>query len=233
MKNKKIKDAVILVGGLGKRLRPLTKLVPKPLLPIGNSTVLEILIYQLKKNGIKRVYLATRHLHKQISKRIKNKKFGVEIIYSKEKKKLGTCGPLSLLESKINSPILLMNGDIITNLNFKKLFNFFFKQKTILTVATKKISVPFEFGKIVSKKGYITSIEEKPTFIEEILAGIYILDHSCLKLIPKNKYYGIDDFIKKLLRKKIRISKYIINDYWVDIGTKETYNKSRKKFDKK
>lgn len=228
-----IQDAVILVGGLGKRLRPLTRITPKPLLPMGNTTVLEILIKQLKKSGIKRVFLATGYLHEKFLSKLNKKKLGVELIYSRETKSLGTCGPLTLLEKKIKKPIVLINGDIITNLDFKELFKSFFKKKKVLTVATTKINIPFEFGKIISKNGLIKSIKEKPLIVEEILAGIYVLSPKCITLIPKNKYYGIDSLIKKLLKRNIKISKFLIKDYWIDIGSKPDYIKTKNKFDKK
>jgi len=223
-----INNAVILAGGLGKRLYPLTKALPKPLLPIGSKSILESLILLLKKNNIKKIYLATNYLHDKIVDKIGNgKRFGVKIIYSREKKRLGTCGPLSLLKSELTEPFFLINGDIITSADLVKISQH--KKKSLLTVITKEINLPFRFGKITAKNGYITKLEEKPTYKQEILAGIYIFQPEVLRFIPKNKYFGIDDLIKTLMRKKIKISKYLFNNYWVDVGQLDDYEIAKQK----
>jgi NDP-sugar pyrophosphorylase family protein len=165
-----IDSAVILAGGLGKRLYPLTKALPKPLLPVGSKSILESLILLLKKNNIKKIYLATNYLHDKIVDKIGNgKKFGIKIIFSREEKRLGTCGPLSLLKSKLTEPFFVINGDILTNANLIKISTYV-KKKSLLTVVTKEINLPFRFGKITAKNGYISKLEEKPTYKQEILA---------------------------------------------------------------
>ena len=109
-----INTAIILAGGLGKRLYPLTKVLPKPLLPVGDKSILESLIMLLKRNNIKTVYLATNYLHDEIANKIGDgKKYKIKVIYSREKKKLGTCGPLSLLKDKLTNPFFVINGDIL------------------------------------------------------------------------------------------------------------------------
>ena len=218
-----IESAVILAGGLGKRLYPLTKALPKPLLPVGSKSILESLILLLKKNNIKKIYLATNYLHDKIVDKIGNgKKFGIKIIFSREEKRLGTCGPLSLLKNKLTEPFFVINGDILTNANLIKISTYV-KKKSLLTVVTKEINLPFRFGKITSKNGYISKLEEKPTYKQEILAGIYLFKPEIFKFIPENKYFGMDDLIKKLMKKKIKISKYLLKSYWIDIGQLDDY----------
>ena len=115
-----INDAVILAGGLGKRLHPLTKVLPKPLLPVGNKSILESLIMLLKRNNIRTIYIATNYLHDEIVNKIGDgKKYKIKVLYSRERKKLGTCGPLSLLKSKLTKPFFVLNGDILTTANLK------------------------------------------------------------------------------------------------------------------
>ena len=224
-----IRDAVILAGGLGKRLRPLTNILPKSLLKIGNRSILETLILLLKKNKIKRIFLATNYLHDKIVDKIDNgKNYGIKIFYSREKKKLGTCGPLTLLREKLKKPFFLLNGDIITNINLIKISKLI-KKKTLLTVVTKEINLPFRFGKINSKNGFITSLQEKPTFKQEILAGIYLFKPEIFKFIPQNQYYGMDQLIKKLIKKNIKISKYLLKDYWIDVGQLDDYEIAKNK----
>jgi NDP-sugar pyrophosphorylase family protein len=224
-----IKDAVILAGGLGKRLRPLTEILPKPLLKVGNKSILESLILLLKKNKIKRVFIATNYLHDKIVSKIGDgKKYGVKIFYSKEKKKLGTCGPLSLLREKLQNPFFLLNGDILTNANLIKISKLI-KKKSLLTVVTKEINLPFRFGKINSKNGFITNLVEKPTYKQEILAGIYLFKPEIFKFIPQNQYFGMDQLIKRLMKKKIKISKYLLKNYWIDIGQLDDYEIAKNK----
>jgi NDP-sugar pyrophosphorylase family protein len=226
-----IRDAVILAGGLGKRLRPLTKILPKPLLQIGNKPILESLILLLKKNKIQRIFIATNYLHDKIVNRIGDgKKYGIKIFYSKERKKLGTCGPLSLLREKLKKPFFLLNGDILTNANLIKISKLI-KKKSLLTVVTKEINLPFRFGKIDSKNGFISKLVEKPTYKQEILAGIYLFKPEIFKFIPQNRYYGMDQLIKKLMKRNIKISKYLLKNYWIDIGQLDDYEiaKNQKK----
>tara|TARA_B100000579_G_scaffold434736_1_gene456278 strand:- start:2153 stop:2842 length:690 start_codon:yes stop_codon:yes gene_type:complete len=216
--------AVILAGGLGKRLFPLTKVLPKPLLPIGNKSILESLILLLKRNNVKKIYIATNYLHDKIVNTIGNgEKYGVKILYSREKEKLGTCGPLSLLKKKINSSFFVINGDILTTANLKKIMKYSLKTKAIFTVVTKEINLPFRFGKVTTKNNFITKLEEKPTYKQEILSGIYVCKPEIFKYIPDNKYFGMDDLIKKLMKKKIKISKYLLKNYWIDVGQLDDY----------
>lgn len=222
--------AVILAGGLGTRLKEFTEIIPKPLLPMGEKSLMELQIISLKENGFNDIYVATNYKANYVEAFLGNgKKYGVKIHFSKEDKPLGTCGPLSLLKKKLTEPFILMNGDILTKLNFKKFYYFGNKSKSNLTLGTKIITTPFRFGNVkTDKNNYIQSIEEKPELKFEILAGIYFLKPKIFDFIPNNKYYGIDTLIKDLLNKKEKISRYLIEDYWLDIGQIEDYRKARK-----
>lgn len=226
--------AVILCGGLGKRLRPLTNSIPKPLLPVGNSTVLEIIINYLIKNNFKKIIIATRYKTEKFElllprlKRIYKK---ITFILNEEKKKLGTCGPVKYAEKMLPQKFLVINGDIITNLNVKNLFKNFINSKDKFLAVSKDIITPFEFGKIIIKKKKIIQIQEKPSTKNTIIAGIYLLDKICLKYIPVNTYYGMDDLIKFFLKKKISLSTHLMKDeFWLDIGSQSDYEKIKKKF---
>jgi NDP-sugar pyrophosphorylase family protein len=226
--------AVILCGGLGKRLRPLTNSIPKPLLPVGNSTVLEIIINYLIKNNFKKIIIATRYKTEKFElllprlKRIYKK---ITFILNEEKKKLGTCGPVKYAEKMLPQKFLVINGDIITNLNVKNLFKNFINSKDKFLAVSKDIITPFEFGKIIIKKKKIIRIQEKPSTKNTIIAGIYLLDKICLKYIPVNTYYGMDDLIKFFLKKKISLSTHLMkNEFWLDIGRQSDYEKIKKKF---
>lgn len=216
--------AVILAGGLGSRLEPFSRVIPKPLLPIGESNVLELQILALKKHGFTDIIIATNYMANYVKTFLGNgKKYGVNIYFSKENKPLGTCGPIGLIKNRLSEPFLLMNGDILTTLNFKKLYQFALEKDADLTVVTKVLITPFDFGNVVSKRDYIIKVKEKPNISMEIVAGIYIIKPPIFELIPENTYYGMDSLIKDMLKKKMKIAKHLVNDYWLDIGRVDDY----------
>src|SRR5262245_14908963 len=192
--------AVILAGGLGSRLKPFTQVIPKPLLPIGESTVLEIQILGLVRSGFTDIYIATNYMANYIEAFLGDgAKYGVTLTYSREQKPLGTCGPVRLLQSQLTEPFLLMNGDILTTLDFRECYERAVAADADLTVVTKEMVTPFNFGKVTSDGQYILAIEEKPDLRIEILAGIYVLKPPVIDLIPSDEYYGIDLLIKTML----------------------------------
>ena len=211
--------AVILAGGLGTRLRPFTEIIPKPLLPIGEKSVLEIQIESLKRNGFDEIYLATNYKSEYIENFFGNgSRYGIKLIISKEEKRLGTVGPLTLLRDELNEPFLVMNGDILTLLNFKHLFDFAVHINTLLTISIKEYIMPFSFGNVFFDGDYVTGIEEKPDIKNKILAGIYVFKPEIFSLLPYNQYYNMDTLIHKMLIENEPISKYEIMEYWLDIG---------------
>lgn len=222
-----MRTAVILAGGLGTRLHPFTQVMPKPLLPVGERSVLEIQIERLKMSGFKRIFFATNYKADYIARFFGDgSQFGVELIYSKEEEPLGTAGPLSLLRRELNEPFIVMNGDILTLMDYDKLYNFSADHKAALTVGVKKHVTPFAFGDILFEGDRVTGIEEKPDIIKYILAGIYVMTPSVLDYIPDSTYYGMDKLIKDMLAKNDPIVKYVIDDYWLDIGQIADYQKA-------
>jgi NDP-sugar pyrophosphorylase family protein len=216
--------AIILAGGLGTRLKPFTEVIPKPLLPIGESSVLEIQILSLKKHGIKDIIIATNHMADYVEAFLGNgHKYGVRLQFSKEREPLGTCGPVALVRDQLTEPFLLMNGDILTTLDFSKAIAFTQSINANLVVMTKQIVVPFQFGKIVSEGDYIIGVEEKPDLTLEILAGVYVLKPPVLGLIPNGAYYGMDSLIKDMIARDLQVARYPIREYWLDIGRVNDY----------
>ncbi len=222
-------QAVILSGGLGTRLRPFTEVIPKPLLPIGEKAVLEIQIEHLKANGFDHIFLATNYKSEYIENFFGNgNKYGVKLTISKEDKPLGTAGPVKLLQNQLNNePFLVMNGDILTLLPYRKLYDFACSQETLLTIGTKDIFTPFQFGNIHTEGDFVTGIEEKPNIKTTILAGIYIFKPEILDLIPDNTMYNMDKLIMDMLAKGLLISHYPIKEYWLDIGQVDDYEKAQ------
>ena len=216
--------AVILAGGLGTRLKPFTQVIPKPLLPVGESSVLEIQILSLKNCGITKIYIATNYMSEYVQAFLGDgTKYGVQIVFSKEDKPLGTCGPVKLLQDQIDEPFLLMNGDVLTTLAYDRVFQFGLKSDANLTVVTKEVVTPFSFGKVIAEGDYLTHVEEKPTLRIEILGGIYLLKPPIFDLIPSESYYGIDSLIKDMLARGMKVGRYLMKEYWLDIGQADDY----------
>lgn len=216
--------AVILSGGLGTRLKPFTEVIPKPLLPIGEKAILEVQIERLKSHGFDTVFLATNYKSEYIESFFGDgSRYGVELTISKEDKPLGTAGPISLIRDQLTEPFLVMNGDILTLLDFRAFYKYAIAKSAPLTIGIKKEILPFAFGNIHFDGDYVTDIQEKPNLELYILAGIYIMTPEIFKYIPQNEYYGMDVLIKRLIKNNIQIPKYHINEYWLDIGRMNDY----------
>jgi len=219
--------AVILAGGLGVRLRPFTEVIPKPLLPIGDKAILQIQIEKLRDHGFDKIYICTNYKSDHIEDFIGDgSRYGVSIVISKESKRLGTAGPLSLLIKYLKEPFLVMNGDILTSLNFKKLYDFALNKDSDMCLAIKKDVTPYEFGNILFEGDNVLEMQEKPDIIKYILAGVYVINPSILNMIPNNQFYGMDLLINQLIDDKMKVLKYEISEYWLDIGRYSDYEKA-------
>ncbi len=226
--------AVILAGGLGTRLRPFTQIIPKPLLPIGEKSVLEIQIEHLKSHGFDEIFLATNYKSEYIEKFFGDgSDYGIKLEISKEEKPLGTVGPLTLLKDKLTEPFLMMNGDILTLMDFSKFYKFAIENPAAFTVAIKEFVTPFRFGNIFYAGDFVTGIEEKKDIVTKILAGIYIMKPEIFNFIPDNEYYGMDSLIQDMLAQKIPVAKYEIREYWLDIGMEDDYRRAQEIYKEK
>lgn len=218
--------AIILAGGLGTRLKPFTNVIPKPLMPIGEKAILEIQVEQLVRYGFDQIFLATNYKADYIKKFLGDgSRYGAKLIVSKEEKPLGTAGPVKLLENQIAEPFLVMNGDILSLVDFGKFYNFSVSQDSLFTVGIKKIIMPYAFGNIHFEGDRVTSIEEKPNIVTYALAGIYVMKPGIFSLIPENEYFGIDNLIQVMLARNLAVTKYEIKEYWIDIGRVDDYEK--------
>lgn len=223
--------AVILAGGLGSRLKPFTEVIPKPLLPIGEKSVLEIQIGRLKRYGFDEIFVATNYKSKYIEDFFGDgSRYGVKLRISREDKPLGTAGPLTLLKEELSEPFLVMNGDILSLIDFSELYSFAASQESLLTISIKKEITPFAFGNIFFEGDLVTDIHEKPDIVMYILAGIYVMKPGIFDLIPDETYFGMDHLIKKMLTTQMAVSKYDLKEYWLDIGRLNDYEKAQKDF---
>lgn len=223
--------AVILAGGLGTRLKPFTEVIPKPLLPIGEKAILEIQIEHFKKYGFDEIILATNYKSNYIENFFGDgSRYGVKLSISKETHPLGTAGPLKLLKDRLTEPFVVMNGDILTLTNFSEFYEYALLQKSLLTISVKKFITPYDFGNIHFKGNVVTDIEEKPDIITYALAGIYVMKPEILDLIPDDQYYGMDLLMKKMLAENHLITKYELDEYWLDIGRADDYEKAQESY---
>lgn len=227
-----IKKAVILAGGLGTRLKPFTAAIPKPLLPIGEKAILEVQIERLAQCGFEEVILATNYKADYIENFIGDgSRYEIKVTISRETKRLGTAGPLKLLESQLSdAPFLVMNGDILTLLDMRKMYDVACEKDSLFIAGIKEIIMPYDFGNISFEGELVTKIEEKPNIITYALAGIYIMKPEILQYIPSDTYYGIDMLLQFMLENKMPIVKYDIEDYWIDIGRMDDYEKAQEDY---
>jgi len=228
-----IKRAIILAGGKGTRLKPFTKILPKPLMPIGKFTILEIVIRQLKYYGFKHITITVNHQAKLIKAFFGNgKKFNVTIDYALEKKPLGTMGPLKGIKN-LPENFLVMNGDILTDLNFSKLYNIHKKNKNLFTISSYKRKDSIDYGLLkINEKYTLTKFVEKPSKTYQVSMGIYIIEKKIIKYLPNNRYFGFDNLMYKLLKLKKNVKVINHNGYWLDIGKPEDYINAIKQFKK-
>ncbi|OGS34518.1 MAG: hypothetical protein A2474_03935 [Elusimicrobia bacterium RIFOXYC2_FULL_34_12] len=209
--------AVIMAGGQGTRLRPFTFSIPKPLLPITEKPILELIIRKLHSMKINEIILAIGYGAELIKAYFGNgNKFNVKIRYIQETKILGTAGPLKLIKG-LNDPFLVMNGDIITKLNFLDMFEYHKKNNADMTIAAKKYINQLPFGTLTTNGNFIHDIKEKPTSKHLISTGIYILSPKVLNLIPNDTFFTMPDLIKSLIKIKKKVIKYEFEEYWLAI----------------
>ena len=223
--------AVIMAGGKGKRLRPLTNNLPKPMIEIDGIPLLERQINKLSQIGIKKIYISINYLSDIIENYFKDgSNHGVQIRYLKESEQLGTAGSLSLLPEKPKGPILVMNGDVLTNSNFRSFYEFHIQSNAFMTVSAIDFKITIPYGVIREEKGFIQKLEEKPSQGFFCNAGIYSISPICLELITKTDFFNMTDLIELCLSKKHPVAVFPIHEYWSDIGTPNDLEQARNFF---
>jgi len=225
-------QAIIMAGGKGRRLRPYTTILPKPLMPIGDIPILEVVIRQLKYYGFTRITFAVGYLAELIQTFFgTGEKWGLEISYSKETKNLGTIGPLSLIE-KLDDQFLVMNGDILTDLNYREFYQYHNKSKSLVTIATFRKEVKIDLGVLETDENcFLQKYIEKPTLDYQVSMGIYMMNREILDFIPHNEYLDVPSLMEKLMKAKIPPRAYPFEGRWLDIGRKEDYERAIEEFE--
>jgi len=224
--------AVILAGGKGRRLAPYTAVLPKPLMPIGDIPILEIVLRQLRQSGFTEAVLAVGHLAALIEAYFGNgSKVGLPIRYVSEDQPLGTAGPLAHIRG-LKDTFLVMNGDILTDLDYRALVEHHKRQAAAMTIATYERTVKIDFGVIEAEAGVIRRYIEKPTLNYLVSMGIYVLEPSVRRFIEPDEYLDLPDLVKALLDQNEKVATYKFSGSWLDIGRQEDFAQAQETFEK-
>jgi NDP-sugar pyrophosphorylase family protein len=218
---------VILSGGQGTRLAPYSRLLPKPLMPIGDMPILEILIRQMKHAQVDEVILAVGHMMDMLQGYFQDgSRYGVKIKYSLEEQPLGTAGPLSLIND-LDETFLVMNGDVLTTLNFQDLIRTHKTKQAAATIAMHERQVKIDFGVIDLNSAHeIVGYKEKPSFDFCVSMGIYVFDPRVLPYIPQNQYLDFPELVQKLIDSGEKVVGYPFDGYWQDLGNPDDYEQA-------
>jgi dTDP-glucose pyrophosphorylase len=222
---------VLMVGGLGTRLRPLTDHTPKPMLKVGDKPILETIILNFKKHGFTNIILSVSYKAEVIESYFGNgSDFGVHIEYIHEDKRMGTAGALSLMREKLNEAFFVMNGDLLTNLNFETMMEYHLNNHSLATMGVRAYDFQVPYGVVKVEGKDIIGIEEKPTHHFFVSGGVYILDSQVLNLIPNNEYYDMPTLFEKIISKNMKSISFPIREYWMDIGRLEEFKKANDEY---
>ncbi|WP_461206461.1 nucleotidyltransferase family protein [Clostridium sp. DL1XJH146] len=223
----------ILAGGLGTRLRPLTENIPKPMLNIGEKPILQRIIESFKEYGFRNFIISLNYKGDIIEEYFgKGDRFGVNIEYVWEKKKLGTAGSIKLAEELINKPFIVINGDILTGLDFDKFINHHIENDNDITVGVRNYEVNIPYGVLLTENDKITFLKEKPTYNYYINSGIYSVNPDMIKHIPYEKSYNMTDLIEDIMKNEGNAGVYQVTEYWTDIGQHEDFKRANQEFHK-
>ena len=224
--------AVVLAGGKGTRMAPYTRIIPKPMMPIGDKAILEIMLHQLRRAGIDEVILAVGHLSGLMRAFFQDgTHLGIPICYSYEEHPLGTAGPLAEIEG-LDETFLVCNGDILTTLNIRDLIDFHRENRAVATIASHQRQVRIDLG-VIQMDGDQTIIgyQEKPTINYCVSMGIYIFEPLVLQYIPRGQYLDFPDLIKTLIAEKKKVLAFPFDGYWEDLGRADDYEQANIDFE--
>ncbi|MBC7450284.1 MAG: nucleotidyltransferase family protein [Cytophagales bacterium] len=221
-------EAVLMAGGRGERLRPLTDTTPKPLLKLGDKAIIEYNLNNLIKYGVSQIYVSVKYLSEQIESYLGDGiKYNIHIDYLKEGHPLGTLGSVSLVDEFHSDAILVMNSDLFTNLNIEEFYNHFIESGASMAVATFPYVVSVPYGVLNTEHSEVKSFVEKPTYTYQASAGIYLIRKDVLHLIPADTFYNATDLMEALISGGKKISYFPIVGYWINIGKPDDYKKAQ------
>ena len=229
----KTNKVVLMVGGLGTRLRPLTEHTPKPMLKVGSKPILETIILNFKRYGFINIVLCVSYKSEIIEEYFKDgEEFGVNIEYIHEDKRMGTAGALSLIRDSLTESFFVMNGDLLTNINFEHMMEYHLSNNSIATMGVREYDFQVPYGVVNVDGENILSIEEKPVHKFFVSGGVYTLDNKVLDFIPDNEFYDMPTLFEKVIEEKLKSISFPIHEYWLDIGRIEEFEKANDEYHK-
>ncbi|MGZ7445986.1 nucleotidyltransferase family protein [Paenibacillus sp. TH7-28] len=226
-------SVVLMLGGLGTRLRPLTNDIPKPMLKVGNKPILETIIESFKQYGYSHFIFSVNYKKEVIQSYFQNgEAFDVQIDYVEEEKRMGTAGALSLLKDRPEAPFFVMNGDLLTQVNFEHLMQFHLLHNSMATMCVREYEYQIPYGVVETEGTNLIKIKEKPVHRSFVNAGIYVLNPEALDYIPKNEFYDMPSFFEQLISKGKASAAFPIHEYWLDIGHLTELERAGKEYTK-
>lgn len=220
-------QAVIMAGGLGTRLRPLTETIPKPMVNVGGRPIIDGIVESLVSQGFKNITICVNYLGHIIEEHLKDgSRFGANIDYIKEEKRMGTAGALSLIKNKPEKPFFVMNGDIVTNIDLQSMLDFHTQMNSDATMAANVFTHEIPYGVIEVEKNIIKNINEKPKINYLVNAGIYVLDSKVIDLIPKDTFFDMTSLFDSIMEKGFLASAFPVREEWLDVGRPEDLQKA-------
>lgn len=220
-------DAVLMAGGKGERLRPLTEKTPKPLLKVGEKAIINYNIEALVNYGVENIHVTTNYLAEQIEIHFETEIDGVKVNCIKEPRYLGTMGSIKFVENLENDTVLVMNSDLFTNINYEDFYMHFIKNEAAMSVAAVPYSLSVPYGIFELDGRNIQGITEKPVYNYYANAGIYLIKRNLLDLIPQDTFFNATDFIELLISKGLKVIRFPLIGYWIDIGKHDDYQKAQ------
>lgn len=220
-------DAVLMAGGKGERLRPLTEKTPKPLLPVGSKAIIDHNIDRLISYGIQHINVTVNYLREQIEEHYREPRQGVQVLTVREPKFLGTIGSVKFVPSFYNDTVLVMNSDLFTNIDYEDFFLHFLQNDAEMSVAAVPYNVSIPYGILDLDGRNIQGLLEKPKYNYYANAGIYLIKRSALEEIPSDEFFNATDLVEKLIAEGKRVIRYPLNGTWIDIGNPQEYQKAQ------
>lgn len=225
---------VLLAGGMGTRLGKITESLPKPMVKIAGKPMLEIILRKIVGQGFKNFFIAVHYKAELIEDYFQDGiRFGCKITYLREKKRLGTAGPLSLLPKNLKAPLIVMNGDLLTQVDLALLLRFHQEQKSKITICIRDYQIQVPYGVVEVNNGFVSSFGEKPVHNFNVNAGIYVIDPEILALIPEDLYYDMSTLLGSLIEMGTPISCFPVLESWMDVGQKSDLILARELYNKK
>lgn len=220
-------DAVLMAGGKGERLRPLTEKTPKPLIKVGDKCIIDYNIDSLLSYGLEHISVTINYLGEQIEEHFREERDGLKIATVREPEYLGTLGSIKFVDTFYNDTVLVMNSDLFTNIDYEDFYLHFYQHDVDMSVAAVPYVVKIPYGVFDLDGRYIKGVTEKPTYNYYANAGIYLIKKKCLELIPENKFLNATDFMDMLINRGYKVIRYPISGFWLDIGQYEELARAR------